>query len=90
MEHMHLLTIGGVDMRRWNMMGWRGPNPYPFCRCNPMMPSRRFVTGYFPGGANNYMTSEMEYLKNAAEDLKNQLEQVNKRIKEIEKEEDED
>ncbi|WP_373000440.1 DUF5320 domain-containing protein [Lutispora sp.] len=73
-------------MRRWNM-GWHGPNPYPFCRCNPALPSRRAMSGYFGGGIyGNYQTNEVEYLKNTAEYLENQLDEINKRLKDIEKE----
>ena len=72
-------------MRRWSMNG-QGPNPYPFCRNNPSLPSRRAMRGYFPRNMNSFSMNEAEYLKDSAKYLKDQLEAVNKRLEDIEKE----
>lgn len=58
-------------------------NPYPFCRFNPELPSRRaMLYGVRDTAADSRM--EVEYLKAAAEELKDQLDRVKTRLDEIE------
>ncbi|MCQ1528675.1 DUF5320 domain-containing protein [Lutispora saccharofermentans] len=71
-------------MRGWNMRG-QGPNAYPFCRCNPSLPSRRAMRGYCAEDMNIFSMNEAEHLKSTAEYLKGQLDAVNKRLKDIDK-----
>ena len=58
--------------------GYGQGNPLPYCRNNPMIPSRRAVAGMTASNLN--VPNETEYLKNTAEYLKIQLNAVNKRL----------
>ena len=75
--------------------GWGKGNPYPFCRFNPSLPSRRAMaasmTGYpMAGNVDNFNFGEAEYLKNTAEYLQGQLDAINKRLNTIESKEKEE
>lgn len=59
-------------------LGLGGGNPYPFCRFNPSLPSRRAMA--FGIGEVN----EAEILKKSAEYLQSELDTINKRLKDLE------
>lgn len=74
--------------------GWGRGNPYPFCRFNPALPSRRAMaasmTGYpVAGNVAGFGFSEAEYLKNTAEYLQGQLDTIQKQLDTIESKEKE-
>ena len=62
--------------------GLRG-NPYPYCRFNTALASRRAMASAAVGKIEGNPFYQAEYLKNA-EHLKAQLDEVNERLKEME------
>ncbi len=69
---------------RGNGQGYGTGNPLPYCRNNPMLPSRRAMAMVGMGNTSLNVRNEAEYLKNTAAYLKTQLETVNKRLSDLE------
>lgn len=58
-------------------------NPFPYCRYNPSLPSRRAMSMGVTGNTSMKGVNEINYLKNTAAWLNSQLEAVNKRLSDL-------
>ncbi|RCX17905.1 hypothetical protein DFR58_10673 [Anaerobacterium chartisolvens] len=66
-----------------NCQGYGAGNPLPYCRHNPLLPSRRAMAMAGMGNTTINGINETEYLKSTAVWLNSQLEAVNKRISDL-------